>query len=138
MQRLPARMRRLPRAAPSRPAGSATIAMVPPARSDAGPFCARIMYVYGISSGSRPWRHVMAHWFPVRRRPKLTRDLFKRYFHKFWAEGSKAAAVCGGPGPLCFVVIHAKDATQVVFAKSMQCACEARRRSCKRLTRVCA
>ena len=48
------------------------------------------------------------------RRPKLTRNAFKNYFHKFWAEGGKAEAVAMGPGPLCFVVIHAKDSEQVL------------------------
>lgn len=48
------------------------------------------------------------------RRPKLTRNAFKKFFQKFWAEGGKAAAVGRGPGPLCFVVIHAKDSEQVL------------------------
>jgi hypothetical protein len=78
----------------------------------------------------------MANWCLVRRRPKLTRDIFKHYFHKFWAEGSKAAAVCSGPGPLCFVVIHAKDATQVFFAVRMQHMQSILQRNCKRMTGV--
>jgi len=46
-------------------------------------------------------------------RPKLTRDTIKHSLKRFWAEGSKAAAVCNGLGPLFFAVIHAKDADQV-------------------------
>lgn len=46
-------------------------------------------------------------------RPKLTRDTIKHSLKRYWAEGSKAAALCDGPGPLLFAVIHAKDAQQV-------------------------
>jgi hypothetical protein len=48
-----------------------------------------------------------------RRRPKLTRATFKDCVRRFLPAGGYAAAVCDGPGPVCFAVIHARDAEQV-------------------------
>ena len=47
------------------------------------------------------------------RRPKLTRETFKETIGRFLVAGGQAEAICSGPGPLCFAVIHAKDAEQV-------------------------
>ena len=51
------------------------------------------------------------------RRPKLTRETFKETIRRFTVAGGQAEAICSGPGPLCFAVIHAKDAEQVPPAR---------------------
>ena len=48
-----------------------------------------------------------------RRRPKVTRSTFKDAIRRFLPAAGKAAAVCDGPGPVCFAIIHAKNAEQV-------------------------
>ena len=53
-----------------------------------------------------------------RRRPKLTRATFKDCVKRFLPAGGNAAAVCDGPGPVCFAVIHARDAEQVTRSRS--------------------
>eukprot|EP00802_Teleaulax_amphioxeia_P017482 Tamp_17640.p1 GENE.Tamp_17640~~Tamp_17640.p1 ORF type:complete len:338 (-),score=55.72 Tamp_17640:116-1129(-) len=48
------------------------------------------------------------------KRPKVTRSTFKDAIRRFLPAAGKAAAVCDGPGPVCFAIIHAKNAEQVI------------------------
>ena len=48
------------------------------------------------------------------RRPKLTRNLVKDIMKHSCAPRGKAVEVLDGPGPVCFAVIHAKSAEQVL------------------------